>query len=190
MLSNYSKNKVKDMEKEYINVDWTECEDNTKSRNKNVMICTAPLSTVVSSICGVADNITNSFKKYNMCRQQEETKRSEIKAHLKLGLVEIKAHKEVILTNMNNEHELKMQYIQNYHEIMTRELDAVLEVTRTSIEIAKENNDMSKLIEFMKVKSEISRIYSQSLLESMDRTISQNNLSERIVFSQDKKYLE
>ncbi|MCM1507929.1 MAG: hypothetical protein NC177_12475 [Ruminococcus flavefaciens] len=178
------------MENEYIDVDWTECEDDTQSGNKNMTICTDPLSAVVSSICGVADNITNAIKEYNMCRQQEETKRSEIKACLKLGLAEIKAKKEVILTQMNNEHELKIQFIQNYHEVMSRELDMVLETTRTAIEIAKEQNDMSGLIELMKVQSEISRIYSQSLLEHMDKTISQNNLSERIAFSQDKKYLE
>ena len=73
---------------------------------------------------------------------------------------------------------------------MTRELDAVLEVTRTDIEIAKENNNISGMIDFMKVQSEISHMHLQSLLESMDRTISQNNLYETIQFNKDKKYLE
>ena len=177
------------MANEYIDVDWTECEDKSQSENKNINICTDPFSIVVSSICGAVNNITNSIKEYNICKQQEETKRTEIKAHLKIGLAEIQAKKEIILTQMNQEHELKMLHIQNYYAIMMRDLDVALEATRTAIEIAKETKDLSGLIDIMKVQAEMSQIRSRFLLEQMDRTIAQSN-SQRITFSQTKGYLE
>ena len=86
------------MAKEYIDVDWTECEDKPQYKNG---VYTDPASALISGICGVANNITCAIREYNICKQQEETKRTEIKARLKLGLAEIKVKKEVILMNTN-----------------------------------------------------------------------------------------
>lgn len=178
------------MEKEYIDVDWTECEDKSQSENKDINICTDPFSIAVSSICGVVNNIAGSIKEYNICKQQEETKRTEIKARLKLGLAEIQAQKEIFLTQMNQEHERKMIHIQNYYAIMMRDLDGALNTTKVAIEIARETKDLSGLIDIMKAQTEMSQIRSRFLLEYMDRTVSQDNISERIAFSQTKGYLE
>ena len=177
------------MEKEYIDVDWTECEDEPQPKNSNITICADLASAMISGICGVVNNITNSIKEYNMCKQQEETKRAEIRANLKLGLAKINAQKEILLTQMNQEHEVKMLHIQNYYAIMMRDLDVALETTRAAIEIAKETKDISGLIDIMKAQTEMSQIRSHFMLEQMDKTISQN-MSNRIAFSQTKGYLE
>ncbi|MDE6034839.1 MAG: hypothetical protein K2G36_02905 [Ruminococcus sp.] len=177
------------MEKEYIDVSYTECEDTPQNKNGDITICTDPASAAISGFFGAVNNITNSIKEYNICKQQEETKRAEIKARLKLGLAEIQAKKEIILTQMNQEHELKMLYIQNNYIIMNRKLDEALEFTRTAIEIAKANKDMSELIDFMKAQAEICQIRPQFILEQMDKTIAQSN-SQRITFGQTKGYLE
>ncbi len=178
------------MEKEYIDVSYTECEDTPQNKNSDITICADPASAAISGIFGAVNNITNSIKEYNICKQQEETKRAEIKARLKIGLAEIQAKKEILLTQMNQEHELKILHIQNYYTIMMRDLDVALDATKAAIEIARETKDLSGLIDIMKAQTEMSQIRSRFLLEQMDRTISQNNISERIAFNQTKGYLE
>ena len=177
------------MEKEYIDVDWTECEGKPQHKNGDITICADPASAAISGFFGAVNNITNSIKEYNICKQQEETKRAEIRANLKFGLAEIQAKKEIVLTQMNNEHELKMIHIQNYYAIMMRDLDVALDAAKVAIEIARETKDLSGLIDFMKVQTEMSQIRSRFLLEQMDKTIGQN-VSNKIAFSQTKGYLE
>lgn len=177
------------MENEYIDVDWTECEDKPQHKNGDITICADPASAFISGIFGAVNNITNSIKEYNICKQQEETKRAEIKARLKIGLAEIQAKKEILLTQMNQEHELKMLHVQNYYTIMMRDLDVALEATKTAIEIARETKDLSGLIDIMKAQTEISRIRSDFMFQQMDKTIAQSN-SQRISFGQTKGYLE
>lgn len=188
MLNNYSEDKVKIMENEYIDVEWTDCNDKSKTADKNINICTDPISIAVSNICGVFNNITNSVKEYNICKQQEETKRSEIKARLKLGLAEIQTKKEIILTQMNQEHELKMLHVKNYYNIMIRELETALDAVRTATEIARETKDFSGLIDIMKTHTEMSQIRSEFMLQYMNNTTGQN-ISGRISSGQ-TKYLE
>ena len=72
------------MEKEYIDVSYTECEDTPQNKNGDITICADPASAAISGFFGAVNNITNSIKEYNICKQQEETKRAEIKARLKL----------------------------------------------------------------------------------------------------------
>lgn len=138
MLSNFSEDRGKIMEKDYIDVEYTECEDTPQPKSGDITICADPTSALISGVCGVVNNITNSIKEYNICKQHEETKRAEIRANLKLGLAQINAHKEILLTQMNQEHELKMLHVQSYYAIMMQTFDDASEVIRASIEIAKE----------------------------------------------------
>ncbi len=162
------------MEKEYIDVDYTEREDTPQPKNGDITICADPTSAAITGFCGIVNNITNSIKEYNICKQHEETRRAEIKAQLKLGFAQINAQKEALLTQMNQEHELKMLFVQNYFNSLNREFDMAFEEMKTTIEIAKENKDMSALIDFMRMRAEISQTHSQFLLECMDKTINQN----------------
>ena len=99
------------MEKSIIDVDYTEIEDSgNKETNGDITVNTNPISTIihdtVSGVFEIVNNVTNAVKEYNICRQQEETKRAEIRAYLKIGVAEINAKKEVLLKQLDNQHEL------------------------------------------------------------------------------------
>ncbi|MDE6087193.1 MAG: hypothetical protein K2G25_02275, partial [Oscillospiraceae bacterium] len=87
------------MYNEIIDVDYVEVENDTDDKKEpvDITINADPASTLFSGIANVVNNITNSVKEYNMCRQQEETKRAAIKAQLKAELAQINAKKEVLL---------------------------------------------------------------------------------------------
>lgn len=164
------------MSKEYIDVDYNDCEqkDDSKSQNTNVTVNTGPVSTLIhetiSGFCGVVNNVTNAVKEYNICKQQEETKRAEIRAYLKIGLAEINAKKELLLKQLDNQHELDMQYINDVHEMVMKQLDAGIEAIKAAIDVAKETKDFTNVIELMNVNNGFIEARSAFTLQLMDRT--------------------
>ncbi|MDE6101440.1 MAG: hypothetical protein K2F73_00475 [Ruminococcus sp.] len=50
------------MEKEYIDVSYTECEDTPQNKNGDITICADPASAAISGLFGAVNNITNSIK--------------------------------------------------------------------------------------------------------------------------------
>lgn len=164
------------MNKEYIDVDYRECDQKKDSTtpNTNVTVNTGPVSTLIhdtiSGFCGIVNNVTDAVKEYNICRQQEETKRAEIRAYLKIGLAEINAKKELLLKQLDNQHELDIQYIKNVHEMVMKQLDAGIEAIKAAIDVAKETKDFSNVIELMNVNNGFIEARSAFTLQLMDRT--------------------
>lgn len=180
------------MEKNYIDVDYIECEGKKDKTDVNVNV--NPVSTLiheaVSGVFGVVNNVTNAIKEYNICRQQEETKRAEINAYLKIGLAEINAKKEVLIKQLANQQELNLQYLKDYHEMLMKELDLGLEATKAAIENAKVNNDFSNVIELMKINNAFIETRSEFTLQLMDRTNKSDSIKLICGNSQPKGYIE
>lgn len=164
------------MSKEYIDVDYNECEqkDDSKPQNTNVTVNTGPVSTLIhetiSGFCGIVNNVTDAVKEYNICKQQEETKRAEIRAYLKIGLAEINAKKELLLKQLDNQHELDMQYIKDVHEMIMKQLDAGIEAIKAAIDVARETKDFSNVVELMNINNGFIEARSVFTLQLMDRT--------------------
>lgn len=162
------------MKKDYVDVEYKECEKENPKEKTNVTINTNPISTAihetVSGVCGIVNNVTNAVKEYNMCRQQEETKRAEIRAYLKIGLAEIDAKKEILIKQLDNQHELDIRYIKDYHEMVMKQLDAGIDAIKVAIDVAKETKDFTSVIEMMNVNNKFIETRSEFTLQLMDRT--------------------
>ena len=71
------------MSKDYIDVEYAEVKQESKPHD-DITVNTDPFSAAISGLCGVVNNITSAVKEYNICRQQEETRRAEIHANMKI----------------------------------------------------------------------------------------------------------
>ena len=87
-------------ENEIIDVEYSETDNNSES--KDIVVNADPMSAAVNGFFGAVNHITDAVKEYNICHEQEETKRAEIRAKLKLGMAEINAKKEIVLKQLEN----------------------------------------------------------------------------------------
>lgn len=162
------------MNKEYIDVKYREITENDSENNGNENVEFNPVSTLfretISGFCGTVNRVTDSIKEYNMCKQQEETKRAEIKANLKLSLAQIETQKEIIIQQLCNQHEIKLKQIDYIHEMALKELETSLNAVSTAVEIAKETRDFSMVISLMEISNKIVDARSAFTLELMDRS--------------------
>lgn len=162
-------------EKEIIDVDYIEYDDKSDDDNKtpgDVTINADPLSTLFHEVGSIVNNVTMSIKEYNICRQQEKTKREEIRAYLKMGLEQIRSQKEVMLKQLEVCHEEEMRLIQNEHETTMKLIDVCISVIGTAVETAKETKDFSSVIELMRYSGELADMRSKVNMQLMKHTSS------------------
>lgn len=183
-------------EEKIIDVNYIECDEKPDKDNNtsgNVTINADPLSTLfheaVSGICGIVNNVTTSIKEYNICRQQEQTKREEIRAYLKMGLEQIQSQKEIMMKQLEFRHEADMAFIQHEHEVTMKLIDSSISVIDSAVETAKETKDFSVVIELMKYSGELADMRSKVNLQLMECTGS-NTSASAIGCSLPKGYLK
>lgn len=155
------------MTEQIIDADFSEVEDQ-KEQDKNIKIVSDPFSAAVTSICGIVNHITDSVKEYNMCRQQEETRRAAIKADLKVSLNKIEAQKEIMLREIDNRHELNLTELRNQHEITMKALDLHEKVISSAIITASETGDFSAVETFMKLNTEMINIRAELSMKALN----------------------
>lgn len=153
------------MSNDYIDVDFTETTED-KTQTPDINISADPLSALITTIGTVGKSITE----YKMCKQHEETKRSQIKANLKIGLEQIHTQKEICLKMLDNQQKLNIMFINEQHEITMQTLDVHLDAIKSAIEIAKETKDFSTLIDLMKINNDFIQMRSEFTLKLMDKT--------------------
>lgn len=180
------------MSKDYIDVEYTAYDE--KEQTSDITINGDPISTVihetVSGFCGIVNNVTNAVKDYNMCRQQEETKRAEIRATLKIELTRIQAQKELLLKQLDYRHENETLFLENYFAMMMKELDANLGVTKAAIEVAKETKDFTSLIDIMHVNQEIMGARMELISRSIEKQFASFDAANQIESHQPRGLLE
>lgn len=161
------------MDKNYIDVDYIECHDENKPQQERTFTNNSPISTVVhevvSSVSDIANNVVSSIKEYSICRQQEQTKRAEIRAYLKLGLAEINARTEILIKQLDNRHEYEMELIKDTQELLTKQLDAIITTINAAVITAQKSGDFSGVIELLKTSQEVVNSRSQITLQLMDK---------------------
>lgn len=174
------------MENEIIDVDYAKVDSDTNDKKEpvDITVNTDPISALFSSIASVVNTVTNSVKEYNMCCQQEKTKRAEIKAKLKSELAQIEANKEVYLKLLEDKHEENMMLINNMHHPIKDMSNAL----QAAIEMAKQNNDIEILLKSMTLYNQCLEIESKVRLQNTEQICSSNPVG-FIDFQQPKGYL-
>lgn len=164
------------MENEIIDADYVEVDSDTNDKKEpaDITVNTDPISALFSGIASVVNTVTNSVKEYNMCRQQEETKRAAIKAQLKVELAQIEAKKEAFLQALENKHEIDKMLINNEHQYTMKLLDSAVSAVDSAVEQAKKNNDFTAVIDLLKASCELIDMRSKINLQIMDKVCSSN----------------
>ncbi|MDE5584046.1 MAG: hypothetical protein K2J08_10120 [Ruminococcus sp.] len=179
------------MQKEIIDVDYVEVDNAADGKKEpvDITVNADPFSALFSGIASVVNNVTNSVKEYNMCRQQEETKRAAIKAQLKAELAQINAQKEVFLQVLENKHEIDKMLINNEHQYTIKLLDSAVSAVDGAVEQAKKNNDFTAVIDLLKASCELIDMRSKINLQIMDKVYSSKPV-DAIDCKSPKGYLE
>lgn len=168
------------MEKEFIDVDYEEVTQKSDDDDRNVTINADPLSAALSGITSIANNITNAVKEYNMCRQQEQTKRAGIKAQMKVEFEKIHSKEKLFLTAMNNQHEENMQCIHNYCEQFKQAMLIVSKAIDSAIKVSEQSEDYSEVCRLIELNcSVMERINDMEVkkMKTSNNLLSGNNIA-------------
>lgn len=162
------------MKNDYIDVDFIETSDDT-TKSPNINISTNPISALLTTI----DSIGKSITEYKMCKQQEETKRSQINATLKISLEQIHIQKECFFKVLDNQQQLNIMLINQQHDVTIQTLNKYLSIMDSVIEIAQQTKDFSSLINLITINNEFIQMRSELSLKFMDKTSESLALSKK-----------
>lgn len=164
------------MQKEYIDVEYTEIPNDEKSQqDPNITINTNPLSALISGMCSIANGITNGVKEYNMCRQQEQTKRTAIKAQMKVQMEQINAQKELYLSSLEKAHTIQLEQIRHQHEECMLILKDLSDTIHCAIDVAKETKNFSDVCMLLQEQRQTFIVQSEMNLKYMEMSGYQSN---------------
>ena len=161
------------MTNEIIDVDYrvvSSDEDNKpdKQPEPDITINADPLSALISGVCGIINHITDAAKEYGQCKQQEQTKRAEIKAKMKVELERINAQKEILTQYQEQDHTAKMALIQASYQRYQIVLQQFTDAIHAAIESAKESGDFSGVCSLLECEHGILRESSEIELKIME----------------------
>ena len=157
------------LQKEYIDVDYTEADNQSQNENdNNITINTDPLSALISGAFNSFNNLTNAVKEYNICKQQEQTKRTAIKARMKIEIENIHAKKELYMKCLEEQHEIKVLQIKTSYQKFEKSLKDVSDAVQSAIEVAKESKDFSSVCDLLEIERNILKESSEAELKYME----------------------
>ncbi len=159
------------MENNIIEVEYTDLPEDLQPEGNIPIPSEASFPTaILKTVADVFNNVTNSIKEYSMFKEQEKTKRAEIKMQLKIGLEQIQAQKEVLLTDLNNRHERDMTMIRAIDEQINKGLDNYTNTINGAIEAAKKTNDFSAVMDLLEMMNSAQKASMEFKLRMMDKT--------------------
>lgn len=167
------------MQEKYIDVDYQEIDETKeKVKDKDIVINADPLSALISGAFSSINNLTNAVKEYTVCKQQEETKRADIKAKMKVEIEKINAQKELYLKYIDNKHEEEMLKIQNFYQQYGIKLDHFSNAIYAAVEVAKETKNFSDVCMLLELEHTIMKENSEVELKFMELSHKNNYLTE------------
>lgn len=134
----------------------------------DITINADPGAAAVTGLFRSIDNVTNAVREYNMCKQQEKTKREEIKAQMKVQIETIHAQKEAYLKRLEAQHTKDMFELKQSYDMLRLELDRFSEGIRAGIEIARETKDMAGLCQLLETQRYVIRDINEAQLKNME----------------------
>ena len=171
ILNSFSENEVYFVENNIIEVEYTDLPENSQPEGNAPIPSEADLTTaILKTVADVFNNVTNSIKEYSMFKEQEKTKRAEIKMKLKLGLEQIQAQKEVFLTYLNNSYEKDVTMIRAFNEQINSGMNNYTNAINGAIESAKETNDFSVVVDLLKLMNSAQVTNMELMITMMDKT--------------------
>lgn len=157
------------MEKEIIDVEYTDVEDEKDNKKGgDITVNADPLSTLISETFGIVNNFTNAVKEYNICKQQEQTKRAAIKAQMKVEIEKIHMQRDAIMRCLEQQHELKLQSLKHTYDMSDKALNAICDAIHGAIEVAKNSGDFTEVIHLIEVESKFLNDRSEIELKQME----------------------
>ena len=171
ILNSFSEIEVYFMENNIIEVEYTDLPEEPQPEGNIPIPSEAGLPTaILKTVADVFNNVTHSIKEYSMFKEQEKTKRAEIKMQLKLGLEQIQAQKEVLLTGLNNKYKTDTLSMQMVDEDIKRVIDTHINAVNAAIETAKETNDFDTVLVLLNMLNSAQTAMSEYRLRTMDKT--------------------
>ena len=159
------------MENNIIEVEYTDVPEDLQPEGNIPIPSEASFPTaILKTVADVFNNVTNSIKEYSMFKEQEKTKRAEIKMQLKIGLEQIQAQKEVLLTGLNNKYKTDTLSMQMVDEDIKRVIDTHINAVNAAIETAKETNDFDTVLVLLNMLNSTQTAMSEYRLRTMDKT--------------------
>ena len=115
-----------------------------------------------------------------MCRQQEQTKRTQeqtkqtaIKAQMKVELEKIHSKEKLFLNAMNNQHKENMQRIQNYREKFKQVMLIISKAIDSAIKISEQSGDYSEVCRLIELNCSVMERINDMEIKNMKAS---NNL--------------
>lgn len=149
----------------------------TEKKNTDITVNVDPTASLISGFFGSIDNFTNAVKEYNICKQQEQTKRAAIKAQMKVALAEIQvrveqihADKEKYLRELETQHEERMYQLKEFYGRLNKALDAATTAVHEAIEAAKETKDFSEVRAMLECECTVLKLSNEAELRRMEMT--------------------
>lgn len=149
------------MENNIIEVSYTDLKEASAPESMVSLTSAAglPEAVIIKKVADVFNNAICSVKEYGMLKEQEKTKRDEIKAQLKFGLEQIRKERDCFIADLNKRYEKDMAAIRSIDSEINIRLDNYTNSINAAIEIAKEKKDFSEvihLLELMNITQEFS----------------------------------
>ncbi len=157
------------MKNEIVDVDYTEVYDNDQGNQSDIIINTSPEAAIAHEFASVIKGFSNDIKEYKIAKEQELTKRAEIKANMKIAIAQIDAKKEMVIKYLENQHERDMAYISTYNKMILDSLDGYINSINIALECAREENDFSDVIMLLDKLNEFTEMRSKYYLEIIDK---------------------
>lgn len=143
-------------------------ENAPEKQDTDITINADPISALISGFCGVVNGLTDAVKEYNICKQQEQTKRAEIKAQMKIAVEQINAQKELCLRVLDHQHEIAMLQIQEFYKQYRMALEDASSAVHSALEVAKESKNFSDVCALLEMERNILKDSSEAELKFME----------------------
>lgn len=143
-------------------------ENAPEKQDTDITINADPISALISGFCGVVNGLTDAVKEYNICKQQEQTKRAEIKAQMKVAIEQINMQKEICLKVLDEQHEKDMIHIQEFYQQCRMVLEKASSAVQIALEIAKESKNFSDVCTLLEIENNIFKNISETELKFME----------------------
>ena len=126
-----------------------------------------PYSAAISGLVSIANHITDSVTEYNLCKQQEKTKRDAIKARLRIELDRIDSQKEICLKLLDQQHEENMKLIEKNYQKFNDAMTMISDAIQSAVRVAEHTGDFSEVCRLIDKQCDVMRLLSDIEIRQM-----------------------
>ncbi len=159
------------MAENFIDVDYevisSDNDDSEKNQGSDITINADPVSSAISGLANIANHITDSVKEYNMCKQQEKTKREAIKAQMKMEIERIHVQKDMCMELLESQHQENMQLIESNYNKFKQVMNMTSNAVQSAIKVAEKSGDFSGVCNLLELNCKLIQMLSDAEIKQM-----------------------